>query len=57
MKIGDFDRYKPILTVLKKAGFKVVEVVEQNKKTVITVSPCRTKYSVKSDRYALSSEG
>jgi len=58
MKIGDFDRYKPILTVLKKAGFKVVEVVEQDKKTVITVSPpCRTKYSVKSDRYALSSEG
>ena len=38
MKIGCLDRYKPILTALKKAGFKVDEVVEQDKKTVITVS-------------------
>jgi len=56
MKIRNLDRCKPILTALKKTGFKVVEVVEQDKKTVITVSPYRTKYSVKNDRYALPSE-
>jgi hypothetical protein len=48
MKIRCLGRCKSILTAFKKAGFKVVEVEKQDKKTVITVSPCRTKYSGKS---------
>ena len=39
MKNGFLDRHKPILTALKEAGFQVDEVVEQEKKTVITISP------------------
>jgi len=38
MKFGNIDHSKPVLTALKKAGFKVDEVVKQDKKTVITVS-------------------
>jgi hypothetical protein len=47
MKIRDIERYKPVLTALKKAGFKVVEVVKQEKKTIITVSACETMCSAK----------
>ncbi|MCL1813499.1 MAG: hypothetical protein FWG29_08270 [Treponema sp.] len=39
MKNGFLDRHKPILTALKEAGFQVDGVVEQEKKTVITISP------------------
>ena len=39
MKNGFLDRHKSILTALKEAGFQVDEVVEQEKKTVITISP------------------
>jgi hypothetical protein len=39
MKNGFLDRHKPILTALKEAGFQVDEVVEPEKKTVITISP------------------
>jgi len=39
MKIRNINHYKPILTALKEAGFKVAEVVEQDKKTVINISP------------------
>ena len=38
MKFDFTDRYRPMLTALKKAGLKVDEVVKQDKKTVITVS-------------------
>ena len=41
MEFGFFDRHKSILKALKKVGFKVGEVVEQEKKTVITVSTAR----------------
>ena len=33
------NRHKPILTALKRSGYKVDEVLEQDKKIVITVSP------------------
>jgi len=39
MKIRGIDRYKAILTAIKKTGLKVVEVERKGKKTVITVSP------------------
>ena len=39
MKNGFLDRHKPIVTALKEAGYQVDEVVEQEKKTVITISP------------------
>lgn len=38
----DDSRLKPVLTALKKAGYKVDEVAEQGKKTVITVSAGKT---------------
>jgi hypothetical protein len=38
MKKGGNDRHKLILTVLKKAGFKVDNLEQHGKKTVITVS-------------------
>ena len=41
MKTGFFNRHKPLLTALKRAGFKVDNAVEQNKKTVITVTPAK----------------
>jgi hypothetical protein len=51
--LGGFNRYKPLLSALKKAGFKVVELVEQKKKTVITVSPFKTRRGIKSESYTL----
>ena len=48
MKLRFFDRHKPILTALKRAGLKVDEVVEQDKRIVITVSerePCISEHS------------
>ena len=39
MKNGFLERHKSILTALKEAGFQVDKVVEQEKKTVITISP------------------
>ena len=39
MKSGVPDRYIPVKRALKKAGYKVEEVVNTKKKTVITVSP------------------
>jgi hypothetical protein len=38
MRICGLEHNKAILTALKKADFKVVEVVKQGKKTVITVA-------------------
>ena len=38
MKIGFFKHYKPVILALKKAGFKIEEVVKENMKVVITVS-------------------
>jgi len=38
MKTGDINHHKPMLTVLKKAGFKVVETEKHGKKIVITVT-------------------
>jgi tRNA U55 pseudouridine synthase TruB len=38
MKTGDINQHKPMLTALKKAGFKVVELVKHGKKIVITVT-------------------
>ena len=51
--MGNINHYKPMLTALKKAGFKVVEVVKQDKKTLITVSPGETMRGVQNDRRAL----
>jgi hypothetical protein len=56
MKNGSLIRHKTILTALKRAGYKVVEVVEQDKKTVIAVSSYGTKCSTNKDRYAQTSE-
>jgi F0F1-type ATP synthase epsilon subunit len=53
MKMGDINHHKPMLTALKKAGFKVVEVVKQDKKTLITVSHGETIRGVRNDRRAL----
>jgi hypothetical protein len=39
MKKGGADRHKPLLSALKKAGFKVENLEQQGKKTVITVTP------------------
>ena len=47
MKTGDIDHHKPILTALKKAGFKVVETEKHGKKIVITV----TRYGQPEKRY------
>jgi hypothetical protein len=38
MKTDNFDRYIPLETALKEAGFKVDEVEKQGKKTVVTVT-------------------
>ena len=38
MKSGFHGRRKPIVKALKKAGFKVNEVIKQEKKTVIIVT-------------------
>ena len=42
MKSGGRDRHKPLLAALQEAGLKVDEVVKQDKKTIITVSPRRS---------------
>jgi len=42
MKTGDINHHKPMLTALKKAGFKVAEVEKHGKKIVITV----TRYEI-----------
>jgi hypothetical protein len=39
MKIRCKKRHEPILTALKEAGFKVDTVEQEEKKTVITVTP------------------
>ena len=39
MQKDEVDRHKPIIAALKKAGFKVENLEQQGKKTVITVSP------------------
>lgn len=38
MKTGSRNRQKPLLTALKKAGYKVDDVAQGEKRTVITVS-------------------
>jgi hypothetical protein len=38
MKTDNVDRYIPLETALKGAGFKVDEVEKQGKKTIITIS-------------------
>ena len=52
MEFGFSGRHKPILKALKKAGFNVDEVVEQDKKTVITISSAgqNTNGEVKSEK-------
>ena len=42
MKTGDINHHKPMLTALKKAGFKVAEVEKHGKKIVITVTRYET---------------
>ena len=39
MKFSLKDRHKSLMIALKKAGFKVDEVTQHDKKTVLTVSP------------------
>jgi predicted RNA-binding protein len=41
MKIEINDRHKPVVTALKKAGYQVDEITEQEKKTIITISPAK----------------
>jgi hypothetical protein len=43
METGDLNRYAPLKTALKKAGYKVDEVEKQGKRTVIAVSEYEKK--------------
>lgn len=55
MKFGCIDRYKPMLAALKRAGFEVGEVIKQDRKTVITVSPA-TARTAKTKSFPLKEE-
>ena len=45
MKSEGLAHHRPIVIALKKAGFKVLEVVKQDKKVVIIVNSCETMCS------------
>jgi len=40
MKIKYPDHHKPVYAALKRAGYRVGEIVSEAKKTIITVFPC-----------------
>ena len=40
---GNVDHQKPLVKALKRAGYKVDEIVKRKKKTVITVSTAEIK--------------
>ena len=50
MKFCFINRHKSMLKALEKAGYIVDEVVEQEKKTVITVSPAAKEAPLKKTR-------
>jgi hypothetical protein len=43
METGNFNRYAPLKTALKRAGYKVDEIEKQGKRTVIAVSEYEKK--------------
>jgi hypothetical protein len=43
METGNLNRYAPLETALKKAGYKVDEIEKQGKRTVIAVSEYEEK--------------
>ena len=50
MKFCFINRHKSMQKALEKAGYKVEEVVKQEKKTIITVSPAAKKAPLKKPR-------
>jgi hypothetical protein len=54
METGSLDRHAPLETALKRAGFTVEGVEQQDKKTVITVS--RRTGGNKNRKYGLPAE-
>ena len=57
LKFGFFIQHKPLLTALKRAGYKVDEVEKQEKRTVITISSRSARKSKNKAEVALDAPG